>query len=115
METEHKCGCWEDESEFVACCEEHKQLIESGKGVVRMTTGELIKSRGTYGGEISNFFTCIDCHTVYPEEQREFDMPDNYTHCWPEGTGKAKCNGHTISLCPTCRPDSRPWFEGRGI
>ena len=45
-----------------------------------------------------NFYECMDCGTVYCEG----------------APGWAKCNGKTIGLCPWCRPDSKPWENGRG-
>jgi len=51
----------------------------------------------TYGLQKYNFFECEDCKTIYPEM-----------------CGKIICNGHIIDQCPWCRPDSRPWTNGRG-
>ena len=43
------------------------------------------------------FRACVDCGTEYIVMG-----------------GRLMCNDHEISLCPWCRPDSRPWFAGRG-
>lgn len=63
------------------------------------TTGELKPT------SIGVNYYCIDCNTIYP----------------PVGSvaasvlGLAMCNGHPINVCPWCRPDSRPWMNGRGV
>lgn len=41
---------------------------------------------------------CIDCGSQYPHVRFG-----------------ASCNGHDITLCPWCRPDSAPWTAGRGV
>ena len=41
------------------------------------------------------YYECVDCGTRYPD---------------------ARCNGkETGGLCPWCRPDSKPWTNGRGL
>lgn len=42
---------------------------------------------------------CIDCKTEFFGYINR-DNPD--------------CNGVEIDLCPWCRPDSKPWKNGRG-
>lgn len=65
-------------------------------------TGKLfcvgIKMLGAYSYE---YFRCVDCGTEYP------------TTSTNKGFG-VSCNGHLIDLCPWCRPDSKPWTNGRG-
>ncbi len=61
-----------------------------------MTTGELEYVAGFQ-------YECVDCHTTYPMNH-DIKVKE-----------KASCNGHKISLCPWCRPDSKPWLAGRGI
>lgn len=63
-----------------------------------MTTGELIE--GAKG-----WMKCVDCGTQYPI----LEYMDN-----GEIKEGIRCNGHTIELCPWCRPDSMPWMHGRG-
>ena len=46
--------------------------------------------------------TCIDCNTEY------------YVCRNIDDTTETTCNGHTITLCPWCREDSKPWKNGRG-
>ena len=60
------------------------------------TTGKLEYAPG-------DIYNCVDCGTTYPIK---FDR----------NTSKdaAFCNGHSIILCPWCRPDSMPWKHGRG-
>lgn len=41
---------------------------------------------------------CVTCGTTYPVMD-----------------GKTWCNSHIITKCPWCRPDSKPWQNGRGI
>lgn len=36
------------------------------------------------------------------------------TSTYPEMNGAIRCNGHTITRCPWCRSDSKPWTNGRG-
>jgi hypothetical protein len=71
--------------------------------------GERIEPKKT--GELkritANYFECVDCKTTFSEERK------NNIHLY--GTGKALCNGHVITLCPWCMPDSKPWKDGRGI
>lgn len=45
----------------------------------------------------TTYLECVDCLTVYQTIQ-----------------GATRCNGHVISLCPWCRPDSKPYTNGRG-
>ena len=59
--------------------------------------GELYKPR--YGTE----YICINCNTSYVPENRD------------DFFGVARCNKHSIDLCPWCRIDSTPWKYGRGI
>jgi len=40
---------------------------------------------------------CVDCKTQF------------YTK-----DVKVSCNGYMITLCPWCRPNSKPWQHGRG-
>lgn len=47
--------------------------------------------------QVYDYFRCVDCGTEFPEID-----------------GSASCNGHKISRCPWCRPDSKPWTAGRG-
>jgi hypothetical protein len=61
-----------------------------------MTTGRL-KYLTEYAADGHDLYRCLDCRTVYPVI-----------------SGKIRCNGHVIRLCPWCRPDSRPWTSGRG-
>jgi hypothetical protein len=44
------------------------------------------------------YYKCVDCRTLYVSS-----------------IGGARCNGHTISVCPWCAPGSEPWKNGRGI
>jgi hypothetical protein len=46
------------------------------------------------GVNAHQYFRCRDCHTDY---------------------AAARCNGRQIDLCPWCRPDSKPWTNGRGL
>lgn len=62
-------------------------------------TGKLI-DRGlkSYGfDEKIQFFECVNCESNYPVI-----------------AGEISCNGVVIELCPWCRPDSKPWTNGRG-
>ena len=52
-------------------------------------------------------YGCVDCDTLYP-------VLVDYDEDWNE-TREIKCNGHAITLCPWCRPDSEPWKNGRGL
>ena len=63
-------------------------------------TGKLIfESRKPLGLDAAqDYYECVDCHTLYRK-------PDNQP---------IQCNGHNIALCPWCRPDSKPWINGRG-
>jgi len=45
-----------------------------------------------------NYFACADCKTEFPQIG-----------------GEIRCNGHNIAQCPWCRPDSKPWTDGRGL
>lgn len=62
-----------------------------------MTTGKLKYSPG-------DVYTCVDCDTEYPIKFDRKTLDDT-----------AFCNGHSITLCPWCRPDSKPWKHGRGM
>lgn len=66
-----------------------------------MTTGRLVfqhtKPLGLW--ETFEWYVCVDCGTDYPRERG----------------GAISCNGKVIYLCPWCRPDSKPWKNGRGI
>ena len=44
-----------------------------------------------------DWYECDDCETLFRTEG-----------------GQMRCNGHVISVCPWCRPDSEPWKNGRG-
>jgi len=46
-----------------------------------------------------SFFVCIDCGTMYRKDE----------------VHGIQCNGASITKCPWCRPDSKPWKNGRGI
>lgn len=46
------------------------------------------------GGQRCHYWRCVDCGSDYPG---------------------ARCNGQSIGICPWCRPDSRPWQNGRGL
>jgi len=64
-----------------------------------MKTGILENPRGImYGAGPLLMRRCIDCGTEYLHL-------DN----------KTICNGKEITRCPWCRPDSKPWTNGRGI
>jgi hypothetical protein len=41
-----------------------------------------------------HYWRCVDCGSDY---------------------AAGRCNGHEIGLCPWCRPDSKPWTNGRGL
>lgn len=47
------------------------------------------------GLAIYYYWMCIDCGTEFPDAETQ-------------------CNGHQIGRCPWCRPDSKPWVNGRG-
>jgi hypothetical protein len=68
-----------------------------------MTTGQLKPDK-----KHRSLFVCVDCNTTYPEIMY-FDRIDDRVK-WG-----IRCNGHTITLCPWCKPDSKPWINGRGI
>lgn len=72
------------------------------------TTGALV-SIGWHklSGDDVEFVQCADCKTDFPK------MPDRTPEAY--GFGVPMCNGHMISLCPWCRPDSKPWTNGRGL
>jgi len=58
-------------------------------------------------------YICVDCKTVY---HINTESSSDGTPLIPDGRiGKALCNGHVIMFCPWCRPDSKPWKDGRGI
>lgn len=63
-------------------------------------TGRLVPTGTQQLGEFDMclYDKCVDCGTTYPVIR-----------------DTAMCNGHKIDLCPWCRPDSRPWFRGRGL
>lgn len=67
--------------------------------IMKPKTGKLRRSK------LGWVYKCEDCKTSYPEfiPGKELDE------------GLAWCNGHQITLCPWCRPDSQPWKWGRGI
>ena len=50
------------------------------------------------GSPLIRFWICIECQTIYPVLN-----------------GRVMCNGHKITKCPWCRPDSKAWKYGRGI
>lgn len=62
--------------------------------------GELVedgvKALGMEGGFL--WFRCLDCGTTFPMIG-----------------GLIMCNGHSIAVCPWCRPDTKPWIAGRGV
>lgn len=45
------------------------------------------------------FFECVDCGSRYRKAS----------------DGHIKCNDANITLCPWCRPDSKPFKYGRGL
>lgn len=52
------------------------------------------------------FYKCVDCGTEFPEIKNLEVFPP---------TVAIKCNDADINLCPWCRPDSKPWTNGRGV
>lgn len=68
-------------------------------------TGRLKKLEHT-GRHDHAHYECVDCGTRYPVLV-EYDEEWNTTQT-------IKCNGHPITLCPWCRPDSEPWKNSRG-
>jgi hypothetical protein len=61
-------------------------------------TGELIPVGHRMLGFASyDYYQCVDCGTEFPVVN-----------------GNIRCNSHHISVCPWCRPDSKPWANGRG-
>jgi hypothetical protein len=67
-------------------------------------TGNLkYAGRAFFNGNVylkTDRWECVDCKT-------EFIRNPN--------ADKPNCNGVKIDLCPWCRPDSKPWKNGRGI
>ena len=59
------------------------------------TNGQLDHDGFYYGVEYSK---CNTCNTSFRIDRN----------------GDTKSNGHTITLCPWCRDDSKPWKNGRG-
>ena len=53
---------------------------------------------------------CVTCGTHYPLMHILHDEIGEYVYKWEH-----RCNGYTITLCPWCREDSKPWTAGRGI
>lgn len=66
---------------------------------MQTTTGELKPMHG------STYYSCVDCKTTYPAADGLI----------AEISKLAMCNSHPIKVCPWCRPDSKPWMNGRGI
>jgi hypothetical protein len=62
--------------------------------------GRLVFSRRAKLGisQIFDYYCCVDCGTEYPKKDNE----------------PITCNGDIIGQCPWCRPDSKPWANGRG-
>lgn len=46
---------------------------------------------------------CVDCGADFPHAAGTRE------------TAYAVCNGAPLSLCPYCRPDSKPFCRGRGL
>ncbi len=68
------------------------------KETAKTKTGHLtMLGPGKLGDTTYNYFRCDDCGGDYPVID-----------------GRIKCNGHAITLCPWCRPDSEPFKNGRG-
>lgn len=63
---------------------------------------------GTLESGAKGHVMCVDCKTQYP-------VSEYYDRIDDEIKSGIKCNGHIITLCPWCRPDSEPWKHGRGI
>ena len=80
-----------------------------------MKTGELKVIPGDH-------VECVDCGTNYPCKLDDWGTMPMHVRLMISSRpkeirpkkGKAFCNGHEINLCPTCRPDSKPWTNGRG-
>ncbi len=68
-----------------------------------MKTGRLIDAGHHKLGafERYRYSKCVDCETMYPHSNQKALGPS--------------CNGAMIDLCPWCRPDSKPWTNGRGL
>lgn len=72
-----------------------------------MTTGRL-SSAPVHSDRYGNtHHACVDCETMYP-------VLVDYDEDW-NPTSAVKCNGHVITVCPWCRPDSESWKHGRGL
>ena len=68
--------------------------------VTETKTGKLqYVGQGRLGAVMYYWSECVDCKTTYPSSDEAMSP---------------SCNGHRISLCPFCRPDSAPWKYGRG-
>lgn len=59
------------------------------------TTGKLEYTMGMH-------YECVDCGTSFPINEN--GEPNTLL-----------CNDFVITLCPWCRPDSKPYHYGRGI
>lgn len=69
-----------------------------------------------------DYYRCICCGSEYPATRQ---APESVHPLWPikelypsqlqlQPFADIRCNGHSITLCPWCRVDSKPWTAGRG-
>ena len=78
------------------------ELIIPEEEIVRMMTKRLSGVK-----VVTNFYMCKDCKTMFPTFCRSTGKEIYFV--------KPNVNGWKIDLCPWCRPDSKPWKNGRGI
>jgi len=82
-------------------------------------TGRL--ERSPYAGRLgingpSVYYHCVDCGSEFPVLDH---VPTSYSGFvasveYELRDGTPSCNGHKITLCPWCRPDSKQFMYGRG-
>lgn len=92
---------YKKEFRHIACTEEDIENDELptmlAQGVSRITTTGLLEERFAHSRTSEKLSFCVDCGTGYHIDSQ----------------GRVKCNGSVILRCPWCRPDSRPWTNGR--
>ncbi len=77
-----------------------------------MKTGRLTARE--VGRHDHEHYGCVDCGTLFPVLIDWDNGVGAVGQSWNE-VRAIKCNGHAITVCPWCRPDSKPWENGRGM
>lgn len=96
--------CSYDKDTTRAHIQYHQEALDSLKDIPneKNRTGQLAPHPHNRG-----YYVCVDCDTAYPILKR-------FDNTLKEDREGISCNGHFISLCPWCRPDTQPWKNGRG-